>query len=121
MRSSRTVAAVAALTGMLFLQAALAFSRCELPGRAAAMAAAVAMAGMHGCEDADRASLGLAHCAGEQPTVLNAQAEPWQPALPLAQPALPGLSEGVASVAWRPAPPPAAGPPPRILFQTFLL
>lgn len=121
MRSLRSVAALAALAGMLFLQTAVAFSPCNLPGRAAATAMAAAMAGMPGCQSSEQATLGLAHCASEQAAIPSTQAELPHPALPPAQAVLPTLRTRVASVAWRPAPPPAAGPPPRIIFQSFRL
>ena len=117
----RPLAALAALAGLLFLQAAIAFAPCELPGRSAAMAMVVAMAAMPDCHEADQATLCLAHCASEDQTLLKLQLELPQLALPAAAPdvvlkSLPVLPKE------RPAPYlAAAGPPARILFQTFLL
>lgn len=121
MRSVRLPAALVALAGMLFLQAAIAFSPCELPGRAAATAMAAAMSAMPGCDSAGQASFGLAHCASEQPAMPGAQPEPFHPVLAPAAAIFPPRAESVISVAWRAEPPQAAGPPPRILFQSFLL
>lgn len=121
MHLRRTVTAVAALIGMLFLQAAIAFSPCNLPGRAAATAMAAAMASMPGCQSGEQATLGLAHCTSEQAVMPSVRAEPPHPALPSAVSVFPGLSKSVPSVAWRATPPPAVGPPPRIVFHSFLL
>ena len=120
-RRHRFAAVLLSLAAMLFLQAALAFAPCELPGRAAATAMAAAMASMPDCQGAGEPSLGLAHCAAEDQALM---ASP-QPELPdLAVPA----TQAAAAVPMTPAPawqiPPyhaTAGPPPRILFQSFLL
>ena len=119
-RRSRLVAALAALAGMLFLQAALAFAECELPGNAAGMAAMQAAA-MPDCHDQanDAPGLCLAHCQSQDQTLNKLQAQladlappqspvmVWQPPRPRPLPV-----ERVA---------PLAAPPPRILFQSFLL
>ena len=113
-------AALAALAGMLFLQVAVAFAPCEVPDRSAAMARAVAMAAMPDCHEADEANLCLAHCTSEDQTILKVQLELPQLALPAATP-LPVFS-GNFLTAEKPRPHlVAAGPPPRILFQSFLL
>lgn len=120
-RRSRLASSVAALAGMLFLQAAIAFAPCDLPGRSAAMAHAVAMAAMPDCHEADEANLCLAHCASEDQTVMKVQLALPDLALPAAMPigvapenAFPAVQSPRAQLA-------AAGPPPRILFQSFLL
>ena len=121
MRRRSLAATLAALAGILFLQAAVAFAPCELPGRSAAMAAAVAMAGMPDCPEAGTAGFGLAHCASEAPAMVNASFELPDIALPAAAPvpapratAFMPADRAVALVA-------VPGPPPRILFQSFLL
>ena len=122
MRSRRRslVAALAALAGMLFLQAAIAFSPCERPGRAGALARAMAMAAMPDCPEADQANLCLAHCAGEDQTVLKVALDLPQ----LVAPAATSIAVFQARVPTAEKPAPhlaAAGPPPRILFQSFRL
>ena len=121
MRSRRRsfAAALAGLAGMLFLQAAIALAPCELPGRSAAMARAVAMAAMPDCHEADEANLCLAHCESEDQTLLKVQLELPQLAAPAATP-IPIVRKILATE--RPAPYlAAAGPPPRILFRSFRL
>ena len=108
---------------MLFLQAAIAFAACEMP--------AGAMAGMHGatmhgdampdCHEQpdDPPNLCLAHCQSEDQTLTKLQ------------PQLPDLAQSRAAImVWQPPRPvyvpiaafvPLAAPPPRILFQSFLL
>jgi len=123
MRSRRRslAAALAALAGMLFLQAAIAFSPCEMPGRSAAMARAAAMAAMPDCPEADQANLCLAHCASEDQTLIKVSLELPELAVPSAAPVF-GLQKKISAAAEKPAPYlAAAGPPPRILFQSFLL
>ena len=122
MRSRRhsLAAALAALAGMLFLQAAIAFAPCELPGRSAALTRAAAMAAMPDCPEADQANLCLAHCAGEDQTLIKISLELPELVLPPAMPS--GFIPVRLVPAEKPAPPlAAAGPPPRILFQSFLL
>lgn len=120
MRRRSLAATLAALAGMLFLQAAIAFAPCELPGRSAAMAAAAAMAAMPDCHEADAANLCLAHCASEDQTLTKAQLELPQLAVPAVMP-ITFAPQVVYSVKSRPAYLAAAGPPPRILFQSLLL
>ena len=105
---------------MLFLQAATAFAPCEVPDRSAARARAVAMAAMPDCHEADQANLCLAHCASEDQTILKVQLELPQLAVPAARPILIVQNPVVATVKAVPYLA-AAGPPPRILFQSFLL
>jgi hypothetical protein len=120
-RRSRLAASLAALAGMLFLQTAIAFAPCEMPGRSAAVARAMAMAAMPDCHEADEANLCLAHCASEDQTVLKVPLDLPQLAMPSATPFI-GLPKNIFVAAAKPAPYlAAAGPPPRILFQSFLL
>jgi hypothetical protein len=116
----RSLAALAGLAGLLFLQVAIAFAPCQLPGRSAATALAAAMASMPDCHEADEANLCLAHCASEDQTLGNLQLELPDLAVPAAVPIRfvvpPGIPAGK-----RPPPLAAAGPPSRILFQSFRL
>lgn len=123
MRSRRRsfAAAVAALAGLLFLQAAIAFAPCELPGRSAATAVAASMAGMPGCHEAEQANLCLAHCAAEDQAVLKVQLDLPDLAAPVAQPPMAVVRMDVSAVTEAPPYFGSAGPPPRILFQSFLL
>jgi hypothetical protein len=122
-RCRSLAAGLAALAGMLFLQVAVAFSPCELPGRSAALAQAVAMAAMPDCHEADQSTnLCLAHCASEDQSV----AKPPQLDLPAlaVPPAMPigFVAKQARPVAEQPgAPFPAAGPPARIRYQSLLL
>ena len=119
-RRSRLVATLAALAGMLFLQVAVAFAPCEVPDRSAAVARAVAMAAMPDCHEADGANLCLAHCTSEDQTILKVQLELPQLAVPAATRILVIHQDPVtAEKPLRYLA--AAGPPPRILFQSFLL
>ncbi len=105
---------------MLFLQAAIAFAACEAPGRSAAMTRAVAMASMADCHQGGDEALCLAHCASQDEAVFKAQ---------LTLPVLAAPSQFLVAVAREPVASivpivgshHAAGPPPRILFQSFLL
>ena len=117
----RLVGTAIALAGILFLQVAIALAACKLPDRAAALASVAAMASMPDCQGAEQVSLGLAHCASEQPALVTPQTE--HPALALATEVPPALvlAHAVVLPNVRSALPPTAGPPPRILFQTFLL
>ena len=111
--------ALAALAGMLFLQAAIAFAPCEMPENAGMAAMqAEAMPDCH--EQADDApNLCLAHCQSQDQTLSKLQ------------PQLPDLAQPQSVIiAWQPSRPahvpavrvvPLAAPPPRILFQSFLL
>lgn len=120
-RRSRLVATLAALAGMLFLQVAIAFAPCELPGRSAAMARAVAMISMPDCHEADEANLCLAHCTNEDQALLKIQLELPQLAMPAATPIVVLQNKRVSATEKPLRYLAAAGPPPRILFQSFLL
>jgi hypothetical protein len=121
MRRRSLAATLAALAGMLFLQAAIAFAPCELPGRSAATAMAATMAAMPDCQEAEAANLCLAHCTGEDQALFKVPLDVPQLVLPAAswvfaspQKTIPATAKPAAYLA-------AAGPPPRILFQSFLL
>ena len=116
----RLVGTSIALAGILFLQVAIASAACKLPDRAAALVSVAAMASMPDCQGAEQA-LGLAHCASEQPAMVTAQTELPAPALPAEVPPALVLAHAVVLPNLRAALPPAAGPPARILFQTFRL
>lgn len=120
-RPRARMAALFALAGMLFLQAAIALAACELPGRSAAMAVAQHAADMPECHEADAdGSLCLAHCQGEEQRLVKVPATPDLTAHP-------GHVLRLAKAPARLSSPPvaphvgAAGPPPRILYQSFLL
>ena len=126
MRSRRisTAAATAALAAMLFAQAALALASCDL-GRSAASpmhAAAAHEAQAAPChEPVDSANLCIAHCRNNDQSLDKPQVK--APVLPLA-PALPGHfahAPCYERVAWTRMAALPAGPPPRILFQSFLI
>lgn len=116
-------ATLSALAGMLFLQATIALAPCGLPGRAAATAMAAAMASMPDCQDAGAASLGVAHCAlDDQAAVLTtASLQLPELAAPAALPLRAAPAFVPAAAVAVPPYPAAAGPPPRIRFQSFLL
>jgi len=110
---------------MLFTQVALALSACGMDGGAPVQAFASAMpeANAHPCHDepAEGTNLCLAHCQGSKQTLDKPQLKvppvSIQPALAFhvwREPRPTGL-------AGRPAPVPTAAPPPRILFQSFLI
>jgi hypothetical protein len=110
-----------ALAGMLFLQAAIAFAPCELPGRSAATGMAAAMAGMPDCHEADAANLCLAHCASQDESLLKVSLELPQLATPPATPIVVAARIAALRVDKPGLPLSAAGPPARILFRSFLL
>jgi len=120
MRRRSLAATLSALAGMLFLQAAIAFAPCELPGRSAATAMAATMAAMPDCHEADAVNLCLAHCASEDQTLFKVPLELPDLALPAAAP-IAFIRPRFSPVKATPAYFAAAGPPPRILFQSFLL
>lgn len=122
MRSRRRslASALAALAGLLFLQAAIAFAPCEMPGRSAATTMAAAMAGMPDCHEADQANLCLAHCASEDQAVLKIQIDVPDLVAPAVIP-MAAVRQNVSIAVAIPIYRAAAGPPPRILFQSFLL
>ena len=124
MRSRRflSAAGLAALAAMLFAQAAFALAACD-PAQAQSRAhmIAVQQAAPAPCHElADNASLCLAHCQAGEQTLDKHQVKVPAPLLAaLLIVRAPQVPEAVRFV--RRAPVPAAGPPPRILFQTLLI
>jgi hypothetical protein len=121
-RSSRCRASLALLGALLFAQAALALAACDWL-RAAPAAALLSKASEPTCHDepARNANLCLAHCLSfdqssdrPQPQVVAMSAVP---ALVVAMPGVQALR--VVDRRYRRALP--AAPPPRILFQSFLI
>lgn len=114
-----------ALAAMLFTQATLVFAACESAWRAPASVIALADREIDGenChEQGINVNLCLAHCLGEDQSLDKPLVK-----LPVF-PSAPIFSVPVIFVAFhdmralrRQAPPPAAGPPPRILFRSFLV
>lgn len=100
---------------LAFAQGALVFADCDMPRRAPALA--LAKQPCH--ESAAEANLCLAHCLAEDQSV--AKPLPGVAAMPDA----PVLAIPALSLSWplpigRDSAPPR-GPPPRILFQSFLI
>ena len=119
---SRVFAAFAALVGMIFAQAAFALAACnpmQAQSRAHMISQQAEAAPCH--QPADNANLCLTHCqAGEQTLDKHQVKVPDASAdAVLVLPALP-QSRRIASAVQR-TPPPAAGPPPRILYRTLLI
>lgn len=113
----RYFAALAALAGMLFAQAAFALAACD-PGRAQRMLQTDAVE-CH--EPAPNANVCLAHCQGRDQTLDKHQVKvPDAPSVVVqlvnAWPDAPQLARFSPRL-----PAPAAGPPPRILFRTLLI
>jgi hypothetical protein len=120
-RSHRHFVARALLLVVLFAQAAIAMAACELPGRTPAQAFAEEPAMPCHEAPAEPKNICLAHCLStdqsadtpyvavpariDVPPLVVAVVEPFQH----------------ASAALRRVPPHAAAPPPRILFQSFLI
>jgi len=118
-RPRKFAAALLAVVAVLFLQATAAFAACELPAGGGARAAMQASA-MPDCHEAEEAqALCQAHCQGEDQAIGKIQ--PDLPSLPPVAPEIPNF-EPFAEVPARLAPSPTfAGPPARILYQSFLL
>jgi len=111
---------------MLFAQAAVALAACESLERTPALAVSAAERSSHGeaCHEQDRSNtnLCLAHClAGDQTLDKPGVSVPQLAAAPVL--ALRSLDRllPVVNAPRRAAVPPAAAPPPRILFRTLLI
>jgi hypothetical protein len=121
-RSSRRRVALSLLGVLLFAQAALAAAACDW-ARAAPAQALAAVSDQPSCHEAParNANLCLAHCLGADQSADTPQVQvPVQDAGPVLVVALPEvLSQRLAH--QRHASPLPAGPPPRILFQSFLI
>ena len=114
-----------AIAAMLFTQAALVFAACESARRTPALVIALAEQKIDGgdChEQAVNVNLCLAHCLGEDQSLDKPLVK--VPALSVApvffMPAV-LVSPYELRVPRRLAVPHAAGPPPRILFQSLLI
>ena len=114
-----------ALAAMVFVQAALALAACRFDGAAAEriMASGTSEANAHPChEPAESVNLCLAHCRGDKQTLDKPQVKVPAPSIQQAALAInvwPQLQ--LVGLAGRPAPVPTVAPPPRILFQSFLI
>jgi len=125
MRSRRlsSLAGIAALAAMAFAQAAFALASCDLyrVRSHALMIAAQAAERMPCHEPAENGSLCLAHCQNGDQTLDKHQVKVpelfVQPVLVIR--GLQARGRPVLVLARLPAP--AAGPPPRILFQSLLI
>lgn len=120
-RRARSIAARLVLGALLFTQAALAMAACDWAR--AAPAQALSAAGEPSCheEPARNANLCLAHCLGgdqstDKPQLQVAALAP-APVLTVVLPAVGVLPTAVLHHVLQSAAP----PPPRILFQSFLL
>lgn len=123
-RTHRSSISRVVLALMLFAQAAMAWSACELPERAPELALRAA-AGSSGCEamtaaQGGNSSVCLAHCLSEKQSLYKAALD--IPAMPAAPVRI--VAEAIERLSGRgntPAAIPAAGtgPPRRILLQSF--
>ena len=123
LRSTLKGMARLALAAMLFAQAALVFAACESVRRAPALALAAPPGSDATCHEQGRnVNLCLAHCLGEDQSLDKPLVK--VPALSVApiffMPAV-LVSPHEARAPRRLAVPHAAGPPPRILFQSLLI
>ena len=118
-------AGMVALAAMVFVQAALALAACRFDGAESAriLASGISEANAHPChEPAESINLCLAHCRGDKQTLDKPQVKVPAPSIQQAAltvnvwPQLP-----LIGLSGRPAPVPTAAPPPRILFQSFLI
>ena len=117
-RGHLRLAARIAVMALLFAQGILAFAGCEMPGRAAAAAIAADDQPCHA--SGGEANLCVAHCLSGDQSLDKPQVSVPQPA------AAPVLllhavsdAQSAHATALRYFAPPAAAPPPRILFRTL--
>ncbi len=124
-RSTLKVLARLALTAMLFTQTALVFAACESAQRAPALVIVLAerpVSGENCHEAAINVNLCLAHCLGEDQSLDKPPVK--VPAFSIAPVLIMSMVFASAPEASAPrflAAPHAVGPPPRILFQSFLI
>jgi hypothetical protein len=113
----RLVARIVAAT-LLFAQALVAFAECEMPVRSPAVAIASSDQPCH--ETRGETNLCLAHCLAADQSLDKPQTSLTQPAavLVLTIPPVSDVPYAHATV-LRHLVPPAAAPPPRILFRTL--
>ena len=121
MRSRRRFAALAALAAMLFAQVAFALAACDtgnMPSRAQMLVQAEESA-CH--QPADSVNLCLAHCQSAEQTLDKQQVK--LPAISTAAVLeVRGWQRIGRLFTWMPrSPSPAAGPPLRILYSSFLI
>ena len=118
-----TAAGLLALAGMLFFQAAIGLASCQLPVRTAAKVIAAAQAEHSQMakprHEADRdAHLCVARCGSRDQSFGKGLFNPPD----LAGPTMPFAKRSLAVITrWEQPQLLAAGPPARILFQSFLL
>ena len=114
-----------ALAAMLFTQAALVFAACESAWRAPALVIALAERRIDGENCHERGinvNLCLAHCLGEDQSLDKPLVKvPALSAAPVFSMPTVLVSPHEARAPRRLAVPHAPGPPPRILFQSFLI
>jgi hypothetical protein len=114
-----------ALAAMLFSQAALALAACESVRRAPALAIALAEHRIGGetCHEQGRnLNLCLAHCLGEDQSLDKPLVKvPALAGAPILSVPMPRASLHDACAPRHLGVPPAAAPPPRILFQSLLI
>lgn len=124
-RTARKALARLALAAILFAQAALVFAACELASRAPALAIASAVERIEGatCHEQEmNLNLCLAHCLGDDQSLDKPLVKvPALSAVPVLIVAQMPVSLHRARVHRSRAVPHAAGPPPRILFQSLLI
>ena len=122
-RRPRTVATVLALMALLYLQAVAAFAACEVgtgAGTGELAAQAPAMPDCHDAANDGADAVCHAHCQGESQALSKIEALFPDLAQPLPAPRAP-LHEGTAQLVIAAPAFAFAAPPPRILFQSFLL
>jgi hypothetical protein len=124
MRSRRSLlfAALAALAAMAFAQAALALASCDFgPGGGMPMHAGASEEAAAPCHPpAEAENLCAAHCRNNDQARDKPQVKVPVAAAVESVAQLPFVPRARPTVTQRPAPLPA-GPPPRILFQSFLI
>ena len=112
-----------ALAAMLFLQAAIGFAACELPERSAGILSTMAQSATQPeCHEPEQdQGLCIAHCAAQDQTVTKAQFSLPELAAHSVTPVRVAAIDLPPAVPMRAPAAPAAGPPARIRFQSFLL
>jgi hypothetical protein len=124
LRSTLKAMARMALAAMLFAQSALVFAACESARRTPALVIASAEERVEGanCHEQEmNANLCLAHCLSADQSAVTPQVivPPWIDFPPIIVAVIErndGLAENLRFTLPR-----ASAPPPRILFQTFLI
>ena len=113
------------LAAILFTQAALLFAACETASRAPVLVIALAERGIDGenCHDEGiNLNLCLAHCLGDDQSLDKPLVKlPVFPSAPIFSVPLTLVAFHDMGALRSRAVPPVAGPPPRILFRSFLI